>query len=81
MAIEKIANMSTETLAQLIIQIGKIGLWVQAIGVLIILWLTFQIISFISLLKRKKKLEAIEERLVSIEKKLDMILKKRNPKY
>jgi len=36
MALEEIANMSTETLAQLIIQIGKIGLWVQAIGILII---------------------------------------------
>ena len=75
MALEEIANMSTETLAQLIIQIGKIGLWVQAIGILIIFWLIFQIISLVSLIIRKKKIDAIEKRLASIEKKLNTLLK------
>lgn len=80
MAIEGITNItsvSTDAFNQFVIEIGKIGLWLQAIGVLILLWLIFQAISIASNTIKRKKLTAIESRLSVIEKKLNQALRKK----
>ncbi len=66
MAIEEVVT----TLAS---QVGKIGLWIQAIGLVVVLWIIFEIIFLINNRIKRKRLYAIEERLERIEKKLDRI--------
>ncbi len=66
-----------EVASNLLIELGKIGLWVQAIGLVITLWIVFQLIALIVNRKKRKALYRIEERLTRIEKKIDGIVKKR----
>ena len=73
---EEIPNLAPDTIADLIIQLGNIGKWVQAVGLVIILWIIFQIIILINNRIRRKQLYKIEERLNNIEKKLDKALKR-----
>jgi uncharacterized membrane protein len=75
MAIEEVTNVSTTALANLIKEIGQIGLWIQALGLVIVLWLIFQIIAVINNRIKRKKLYTIEQRLENIEKKINKILK------
>lgn len=74
MALEDVPILSTD----LLIELGRIGNWIQAIGLIIILWIVFQIALMINNRIRRKQLYKIEERLESIEKKIDKILKKAN---
>ena len=59
-----------------IVKLGSIGLWLQAIGLIVVLWLIIQIINWIMNAKRMKKFERMEERLERIEKKVDRALKR-----
>ncbi len=59
----------------LVYELGKVGLWVQAIGLLVIFWLIFQIIVLIVNRKKRKALYSIKDDLERIEKKIDKILK------
>lgn len=56
--------------------LGKIGLWLQALGIIVILWIIFQVITFF--LNRKRMLEVykIKHDMVRVEGKIDSILKK-----
>lgn len=63
-----VLNTSSQV-AEIITKLGSIGLWLQAIGLIGIIWIAFQIINWILNRKRMKRLERIEE-------KLDKILKK-----
>ena len=49
---------------------------VQAIGIVIIGWIIFQIISYRLNRKKLKKIESIQEDIQRIEKKIDRLLKK-----
>lgn len=71
MAIEQVAALPTEILLEL----GKIGLWIQAIGLVIVLWLVFELIVLVNNRIRRKQLYIIENRLKRIEKKLDILTK------
>ena len=73
--IEEIANGSDGILSNLVLEVGQIGLWIQGIGLIIILWLVFQIVALIVNRKRRKALYRIEEKLQRVEKKLDKVLK------
>jgi len=77
MAIEDIAAGPVDTITDLTLELGKIGKWIQAIGLVIILWLIFQIIILINNRIRRKRLYTMEQRLERIEKKLDNALKKK----
>ena len=55
----------------LVIELGKIGTWLQAVGLIIILWLIFQAIGIYLNRKRRKLLGRIDERLKVIEGKID----------
>ena len=61
-------------LGEVITEIGQIGLWLQALGIVIVLAVVFQIISFFYNRKRMKELEVIREDMKRIEGKIDVIV-------
>ena len=75
MAIGDVA--SGDVVSQFVVELGRIGLWIQALGLIIILWIVFQVISLISGRKKRKKIYEIDERLKRIEGKIDEVLKRR----
>ena len=75
MAIGDVA--SGDVVSQFVVELGRIGLWIQALGLIIILWIVFQVISLISGRKKRKKIYEIDERLKRIEGKIDKVLKRR----
>ena len=62
---------------EVLIQLGSIGRWVQAVGIVVILWIFFQVAAFIFNRKRTKEINQIKRDMVRIEGKIDKILKKR----
>ena len=63
---------------EILVQVGQIGLWLQAIGIVIILMIVFNVISFISNKKKLKELSAIKRNIEKLETKIDGISKKLN---
>ncbi len=53
-----------------IIQLGSIGLWIQAVGLVVILWIIIEVITLYYNRKRRLLLMDIDERLKRIEKRL-----------
>lgn len=70
-------NSTTDVASELIRVLGSLGLWLQAIGGVIVLWLAFQVIAWVLNRKRLKRLDSLTARLDTIEKKLDKALKKK----
>jgi biopolymer transport protein ExbB/TolQ len=64
-------------LTDVIITLGQFGLWLKAIGVVILLWMIFQFVNFMINRKRIKELYKIKEDMKRIENKIDRILKKK----
>lgn len=58
-----------------ITEIGQIGLWLQAIGIVFILVIIFNVISFFYNRKRIKEIDVIKEDMRRIEGKIDTIVK------
>ncbi len=56
---------------QILDSLGAIGKWLQAIGIVIVIWIVFHISSFFVNRKKLKKIEIIEESLKRIEEKID----------
>ena len=73
MAVDSVANTSSDLVSELIADLGRIGLWLQALGVVIVLWLIFQIIALIVNRKKRKTLYAIKDDLERVESKIDRI--------
>ena len=69
--------MAIENLVDVALELGRIGIWIQAIGLVVILWIIFEIILLINNRIRRKRLYAIEKRLERIEKKIDSIIRKK----
>ena len=68
-------NVSTEVLTDVVLEVGKIGLWLQTIGALVIVWLIFQIVNYILGKNKKKVLEDISKRLDKMDRKLNKLIK------
>jgi len=66
-----ISNISSDTFLQTISEVGKIGNWLQALGIIVILWIIFQIVSIIITLKKMKRLNIIMTHLERLETKID----------
>ena len=60
----------------LVLQVGQIGLWVQAVGLVVVLWIIVETITLYYNRKRRLLLIDINERLKRIERKLDLLKKK-----
>ena len=71
----EVINVSTDALGGLISEVGKVGLWLQAIGIVIVLWIIFQIITLVVNRKKRKALYRIENKLKTLERKIDLLLK------
>lgn len=64
-------------LGDVLLQLGSIALWLQTIGVIILLWIILQISNWLMNRKRLKRLDNFEEKIDRIETKLDKVLKKK----
>jgi hypothetical protein len=72
MVVENLTEIPTE----IFLEVGRIILWLQAIGVIVIIWIIFELIALIVNRKKRKALYSIKNDLAIIEKKIDKILKK-----
>ena len=64
----------TSVPTDIIAQIGGIGLTLQALGVVVILAIIFDVIAFIINRKRLKEIDIIKQDMARIEGKIDVIL-------
>lgn len=74
--IEASSNESVSTITELIYELGSIGKWLQALGIIVILWIIFQIINFIYNYKKRNQLKNIEKKMSILESKIDKLDKK-----
>jgi hypothetical protein len=63
--------------ADVIVEISRVTRFMEAFGLIIALWLVFQVIALIVNRKKRKALYRVEDRLKVIERKLDKVLKGR----
>lgn len=64
----------------LVVELGKLGLWIQAIGLVVILWIIVQGINLFFNRKRRKAIYEIRDDLKRVEKKIDKIDRKLSKK-
>ena len=76
MAIEEVVDTSSGVAVDLATAIGSIGLWLKALGLIIVGWIIIQLINWFYNRRKIKKLENIEKHLETIEKKIDKLPKK-----
>ncbi|MBS3083700.1 hypothetical protein J4423_02750 [Candidatus Pacearchaeota archaeon] len=55
---------------EILLKLGEVGLWVQAVGLLVIIWIIVQGITMYFNRKRRLLLMEINNRLKNVEKKL-----------
>jgi len=60
-----------------ITEIGQLGLWLQAIGIAVVLVIVFNVISFFYNKKRLKQIAAIRRDMERIEGKIDKLVKQK----
>ena len=70
-------SISAENATELISKIGNVGLWLQTIGVLAIIWLILSLINWIINARRISLLHKIMEDMKRIEVKIDRLGKKK----
>jgi len=70
-------SVTAENLTDLAREIGTIGNWLQAIGIIVIFWIIFQIVNWAINKRRLEKLNKIQKKLHEIENKIDKIIKKK----
>jgi len=73
MAIEEISSIP----ASLVASLGKIDLWLQAVGIIVIIWIIFYIVDLFINVRRMKEVYRIKDDMKRIERKIDRILTKR----
>jgi len=61
---------------EVILEIGRLGNWIQAVGVLVILWIIFHVITLFFNRKRRKMIEEIREDVKKIDRKINKLEKK-----
>lgn len=66
----------SDEIVNLIATIGNLGSWLQAIGIVVLLTIIFQIIAYFLNRKKLKELEMIRNKLSIVEDKLEKLLKK-----
>ncbi len=71
-----VVEIPTEIFPNAIVELGKIGLWLQTLGIIILLWIGFQAVSLWLNKKRHRTLKEIKKDLKRIESKFDKLNKK-----
>mgnify|MGYP001569013975 CR=1 FL=1 len=78
MVVEEVINATDGTLiGGLIVEVGKLGILIQTLGILVVLWILFAVVTMYFNRKRRKLLEGIDSRLRDVEGKLDRVLEKK----
>jgi hypothetical protein len=67
---------ASEYVPDFILDIAKVANWLQAVGVIILIWLAFQIAFFIFNYKKRKYMKRLISDLERLEKKVDKLNKK-----
>lgn len=70
---EGIANASTN----LITEVGKIGNWFQAVGLVVVIWIIVQVIIVIINRRNHNTIKDLKKDVERLEKKIDKLIKKR----
>ena len=65
------------TSALIIEELGKLGKWLQAIGIIVVLWLVFQIVNLILRWRWWKEILVLKEKIDNLDGKINNFLKKR----
>ena len=61
--------------SELVLEVGKIGIWVQAVGLFVVIWTVIQLSNFFLNRKRLATLRKMESNLKILEKKVDKLSK------
>lgn len=67
-----------DIISNTILEVGKMVLYLQTIGIILILWIIFNIITLIINRKRRKALYSIKTDIERIERKLDKLSKNKH---
>lgn len=70
---EGVVNVSANVLTE----VGKIGNWLQALGIVVILWLIFQIVALIWNRRNHSTIRDLKRDIERLEKKIDKLAKRR----
>ena len=62
-------------LEDIVVELGQLGLWVQAVGLLVVFWIVTEFITLYFNRKRRLLLEEINKRLKRVETKLSKLEK------
>jgi len=76
MVVEEVVNVSGEILSEAISGIGRIALVMQALGIIVIFWVIFQVVNLLLNRNRGKLLSNVNKKLGDLEKKIDRIDRK-----
>jgi len=72
-----IAEIPVELTTELLGSVGRLGLYLQAAGIIVIIWLGVQITNLIINYRSKKRIVRIEQKLDSLISKIDKTSKKK----
>jgi len=76
MAFEEVVNTSTEILTE----VGRLGKWLQALGLIVFIWIVFQLVNFYINRKKLANISKMRNDLLRIEDKLDKLIWKKSNK-
>ena len=77
MVVGEVVNATSVQVENILSAVGSIGLWMQALGLVVIGWIAFEIVFLLFQIKRRKRLRHVENQISRIESKLDKLLKKK----
>ena len=80
MAVEEAISNSGDILGEVVLEVGRIGLWLQTLGIIVILWILFQAVNFFLNRKKRKELYRMSDKLDRIERKIDKLAKSKKRK-
>jgi biopolymer transport protein ExbB/TolQ len=62
----------------IVLEVGNLALWLQALGVLTVIFLIFEVIAFLMNRKRLKEINVIKNDMKRIEGKINSLLKRKS---
>jgi len=77
MPIEEVVNESAVVLTEAVLEMGRIALGLQTLGMIIVFGIIFQAITLFYNRKRRLAIYSIKDDLKRIERKLDKFMKKK----
>jgi hypothetical protein len=73
----EVFNVSDVLPTEIVLEFDKIVHWVQALGVVVFLWIGFQAVTFFISRRNRNRMKRMEDNIQRVEKKLDKVLKRK----